>query len=291
MEILNTEIEQKELKKQLLYYVDYQSKTGFPFGELLILHYEMFEGKQTKEIYKVAAALELLILSSDILDDFEDGDGIHKPWSVEPKLSLNSTTALLFVSTKVLVDTNLHNKNEAVNILLKYGLQSINGQHKDLLNNCKTEESYIEMTLEKSGSLTKLACLLGTVLATRDYPKEIKSYSRLIGLIGQINNDLEDIMIWDEENDLLNRRYTLPIIYLLNRKEDNLQIVRDYYYGQASKEEVIEKQQFIGEKLISTGAINYTKVIKRIQQNKVLEKIRNLDVAKEYLTRLKKYVQ
>lgn len=290
LKIVNAQIEQQELKEQLLHYVDYQSQNQFSFGELLILHYNIFDGAKNEEIYKVAAAVELLILSFDILDDIEDDDSADKPWSIEPSLALNATTTLLFISTKVMIDTSFHHKDEAISILLKYALQSINGQHKDLLNVCRTEADYIEMTLEKSGSLTKLACLIGTVLATKDYPTEVKAYARLIGLIGQINNDLMDIATWDDKNDLIHKKYTLPIIYLLNSEDEELHMVRDYYDGKIEVSEIIKKQQLIDKKFIETGAITYTEVIKRIQQNKMLTEVKKLNIDLAHFNQLKKYI-
>ena len=174
LEMVETEISQPYLKEQLKQYVSFQSNNGFLFGELFILHYQMFNGKMGQEVYKVAAAIEALILSFDILDDFEDEDSLTNPWFNEPNLALNATTALLFVSAKVIQNTQFHNKNEAIAMLFEYALQSISGQHQDLLNIVRTEAEYIEMTMEKSGSLTKLACMLGVVLATGDCPNEVK---------------------------------------------------------------------------------------------------------------------
>lgn len=61
--------------------------------------------------------------------------------------------------------TDLKYKEKAISILLEYSLLSISGQHMDLLNNCRTEKDYLEMTLKKSGSLVSLACLIGAALA------------------------------------------------------------------------------------------------------------------------------
>lgn len=288
--IVDTQVEQQELKEQLIQYVDYQSKNGFSFGELLILHYNMFNGAKSKDIYKVAAAVEILILSFDILDDIEDADSIDTPWSSKSNLALNATTALLFICAKVMNSTDFCHKDEAISILLDYALQSIYGQHKDLLNICRTEAEYIEMTLEKSGSLTKLACLIGAVLATKDDPTEVKAYARLIGLIGQINNDLMDIATWNEKNDLVHKKYTLPIIYLLNSEDEELDMIRDYYDGKVDVSELTKQQQFINQKFIETGAITYTEVIKRVQQNKVLTEVKKLKVDQSYFEQLKKYI-
>ncbi|WP_342514206.1 polyprenyl synthetase family protein [Sporosarcina sp. FSL K6-1522] len=288
--VINEQITQQQLKEQLLMFVDYQSKQGFSFGELLVLHYNQFNGVVTEEIYSVAAAVEMLILSSNMLDDFEDEDCMDKPWSTEVPLSLNATTALLFLSASVIRTTDFKNKDKAISILIEYALRSINGQHKDLLNSSRNETDYIEMTLEKSGSLVTLACLIGTVLATDDYPKEIVTYSELIGLVGQITNDLKDITTWNEKNDLLNKKFTLPIIYLLNYPDDDLQFIRDYYNNKSSADEVIKNQELISRKLVETGAITYTEVIRKMHQNRALNEVKRLPVDQHYIDQLVKYI-
>jgi len=289
--LVNARIDQLELKEQLLRYIDYQTKKGFPFGELLVLHYDIFKGMETMEIYTVAAAVEMLILSFDMLDDFEDDDCKDKPWSTEPSLALNATTALLVMSASVIRETDFPNKDKAISILLKYAQQSINGQHKDLLGICRSEADYIEMTLEKSGSLVSIACLVGAVLAvTADYPKEVEAYSKLIGLIGQINNDLVDVRTWDEKNDLVNRKFTLPIIYLLNCEDDELKLISDYYDNRIDESEIRKNQALIDKKLVATGAIDYTEVVKRIYQNKALAEVEKLNIGKDQFDQLIKYI-
>lgn len=288
---VHTQIKQHQLKEQLLGYVSYHAKQGFPFGELLVLHYNQFNGNVTEEIYSVAAAVEILILASNMLDDFQDEDCIDKPWSTQTQLALNSTTALLFLSVDAIRATNFTNKDQAITILVRYVLRSISGQHRDLLNNSSNEKDYIEMTIEKSGSLVALACLIGAVLATDEYPKEIVTYSELIGLVGQISNDLRDITTWNGKNDLLNKRFTLPIIYLLNHPDDELQFIRDYYHDKLSAAEIIKKRELISRKLVETGAITYTEAIKKMHQNRVLKEVKKLQVDQQYMDRLVTYIQ
>lgn len=288
--IINEQIKQNELKEQLLGFVDYQSKEGFPFGELLVVHYNIFNGTRTEEIYSVAAAIEILILSFDILDDFEDGDFKDKPWATDSSLALNATTSLLFLSTIVIKNTGFKNREKCISILSKFALQSINGQHQDLLNICRNENEYIQMTIEKSGSLVALSCIVGSLLATDEYPAEVETYSRLIGLIGQINNDLADIRTWDDKNDLINKRFSLPIIYLLNYKDEELKFIHDYYNNKIETSEMIKNQKLISERFVMTGAIAYTEVIKKIYQNKAIEKIKELNFDQYYIDLLLKYI-
>lgn len=288
--IIMEQIHQKELQAQLLDFVSHQSEKGFPFGELLILHYNMFGGGETEEIYTVAAAIELLILSFDILDDLEDGDVKKENETTIFNLELNATTALLFLSATVIGNTNCKNKENVMPILLKYALQSIHGQHKDLLNSCRDEKSYIAMAMEKSGSLVALSCLIGAALAVKHYPMEVETYAHYIGLIGQINNDLADITTWDNKNDVLNKKFSLPIIYLLNSKDTELEFLHDYYNNKLGKNQILQAQGLIAKKFSETGAIAYTEVMKKIYQNKAINEIEKLDVDPYYRDLLSKYI-
>jgi competence protein ComQ len=288
--IVNEHIEQNELKEMIVRFVDYQSEKGFPFGELLIFHYTIFNGIETEEIYCIAAAVELLILAFDILDDFEDDDCKNKPWLAEPRLALNATTALQFLSLRVMQNSSFKNKDKGLTLLMKYALQSIHGQHKDLLNICRNETDYIEMSVEKSGSLVALACVVGAVLATDDYPMAIENYGKYIGLIGQINNDIKDIGDWNEKNDLMNKKYSLPIIYLMNCQDETVQLIRDYYDNKGNQDEIVKNQELINQKFVETGALTYTEVIKRMQQNKAITEIKDLNIDQCYIDQLLKYI-
>ena len=288
--IVNEYIDQNDLKELIQQFVDFQSEKGFPFGELLILHYRMFNGIDTEEIYSIAAAVEILILSFDILDDFEDADCSDKPWLREPKLALNTTMTLPFLSLSAVRNTHFKNKDKSLALLMKYPLKSVQGQHKDLLNSCRNESDYIEMSVEKSGSLVALVCEVGAVLATDKYPVAIESYAKNIGLIGQINNDLEDIKNWNQKNDLLNKKYSLPIIYLLNCQDEEAQLIRDYYFNKVNKEKIIKNQELINNKFVETGAITYTEVFKKIYQNKVLAQLKCLNIDHYYIDQLLKYI-
>ncbi|WP_253724511.1 polyprenyl synthetase family protein [Sporosarcina sp. HYO08] len=289
-DMVNVHITQDELKTKLLSFIDFQSEKGFPFGELLILHYKMFNGEETEEIYTVAAAVEMLILSFDILDDFEDDDFQDQPWSAKSNLALNATTALLFLSASVIRKTSFKNAGKAIAILQEYALRSIHGQHQDLLNRCRSEEDYVQMTMEKSGSLVALACLVGTALATDSAPSEVETYAGYIGLVGQINNDLADIEIWGEKNDLLNKKFSLPIIYLLNCNDAQLGFVRDYYENEVDKDVILTQQKLISEKFVQTGAVTYTEVMRKVYQNKAIAAVKQLQVDSLYKDLLLKYI-
>jgi competence protein ComQ len=146
------------------------------------------------------------------------------------------------------------------------------------------------MAIEKSGSLVALACLLGTILATDEYPENIETYSKYIGLIGQINNDIADVNGSKEKNDLINKEYSLPIIYLLSSQDEKLQFIRDYYENKVNKSKVIENLEQVKKKIHDSGAILYTEVIKKIYQNKAKTEMESLNLEPSVFSKLLKYI-
>lgn len=288
--IVNNGIEYIELKENILSYLEYQSINGYPFGELVIIHYEMFYGEENEDIYEVAAAIELLVLASNILDDVQDDDTESKPWSKEPALALNILVTLLFLSIQVVKNCNFKYKEKAISLILEYGVKSLHGQYKDILNICCEEKDYLEMVQEKSGTLVALSCLVGTVLATGNKIKEVETYAIHIGVLGQIENDLADIQNWSEKNDILNKKISLPIIFLLNHPDKSIDFLRDYYSGKIGPSEIILKKEFITRKIDKFGARTYAKVIKEIYRNKIITVLEKMEVNKSSLLELIKSI-
>ena len=81
----------------------------FSFGKLCFWHYEAFSSSINQDIYKVAAAIELLILSFDIIDDLQDKDSDYI-WNKTPELSLNVALAMLVMASKTIDETSFVHK-------------------------------------------------------------------------------------------------------------------------------------------------------------------------------------
>ncbi|WP_071396586.1 polyprenyl synthetase family protein [Bacillus tuaregi] len=288
--ILGKEIQQENLKETIQKYINAQTKKGFPFAKLTILHYQMLDGTELDKVISVAAAIELLILSFDILDDIEDDDDNQKLWMNEQSFALNASTAMIFICIDVIRKTDLKYKERAISILLEYSLLSISGQQIDLLSKCRTEKEYIEMALKKSGSLVSLACLVGANLASDQYLEIINRYSQFIGLIGQLNNDIYDLQNWEGKNDLLNKKLSLPVIYLLGYQGNGAEIISSYYNGAIEKDEMVKNQKFISKMIVDSGVLVYTEIIKRVYQNKVKTELQKLNVDKKFIGQLLDYI-
>lgn len=260
---------------------------GYPFGTLCVLHYKEFVDGFNFEIYRVAAAIELVILSFDIVDDLQDDD-TDNVWMKTPKLSLNSVLVMLIIAFKVLRESNFVYKNQAIKIIEKYTLLSINGQHLDLLNVQKDEESYLEMIEKKSGSLTSMSCLVGVVLACGKELIEVEDYAKSIGIIEQIKNDIQDLKEWNKKNDIVNKRFSLPIIYLLSLESEFSKNLEKYYKG----DEAIElDEKLIKSTIQNSGAIRYALAVKNIYSKIALSRIESIEMSltgKEYLKKIMK---
>jgi len=192
------------------------------------------------------------------------------------------------MASKIIRETSFEHKNRAIQILEEYALGSINGQQLDLLNNCRDEQSYLQMIEQKSGSLTALSCLIGEVLAKGEISSQVKEYSKYIGIIQQIKNDIQGLKTWGRKNDLLNKRYSLPIIYLLSQKNDVSKSVKNYYNDDIVA--VLDNNATENE-LTNGGAIRYAITIKNVYKFKALSYLENVaikEVGKDYLKKLMK---
>jgi len=276
-----------ELKTMLKSFKAEKAVMGYAFGKLCFWHYEAFVDCLNDDIYKVAAAIELLILSYDIIDDLQDKDTDYI-WSETPELSLNVALAMLIMSSRAIHDTSFEHKHLAVQLLEEYAFRSINGQQLDVLNICRDEQSYLQMIDRKSGSLTAMSCVIGEALAKGKVSEEIEEYGKYIGIIQQIKNDIISLKTWGPKNDLLNKKYSLPIIYLLAQKNSISNSVINYYNGYIV---TLMDKNVIRDELTNGGAIRYTITIKNLHKLKALNILENVainKVGKEYLIKLMK---
>lgn len=275
--VQSTESLDEGLRNMLLSFIETKRNHPMIFGNLCIIHYmEFTNNDEDAEIYKIAAAVELLILSFDIFDDLQDNDTDYL-WNSTPQLSMNAALGMVFITMKVIMESHFEHKSLAAEILQKYALKSINGQQLDLLNTCQDEKSYLNMIELKSGSLVTLSCLLGVVLAQGKIDDRVKEYGNMIGVIQQIENDIGAVLSLDGKNDFLNKKYSLPIIYLFKGKDKISRDLRDYYKGQVDS---IDRQE-IRQAIKDGGALHYATAIKNLYKYRAMEILNELSMSKE----------
>jgi competence protein ComQ len=281
--LLNNEKEiDDDFSSMMLSFIKEKGDDTLPFAELCILHYEAFARDFDEEIFKIAAAIELLVLCFDMIDDIQDGDSSHS-WATHPALGINSALAMLIVSSKIIRQSSLTHSNLAGRIMEKYALQSIDGQQRDLLNLAVDESSYLQMIERKSGSLTAMSCLIGMVLATGKSSAPVERYGRYIGVIHQLKNDISDLKCWGKKNDILNRKFTLPVIFLLALEDELSRHIRRYYEKEDSIS--LDKEQ-VQQALTESGAIRYALFFIHNYQRKAEQAMKDIPLSAKVQNKL-----
>ncbi|HEX7057908.1 MAG TPA: class 1 isoprenoid biosynthesis enzyme [Bacilli bacterium] len=266
--------ELNELMKRAL--ADKQEEKSTWSDIVLCSHY-MFGGN-SPDIHRVAANLELLILALDILDDLQDEDNVAKPWMVVPRATaLNVVIGFIFAAFADLGQTIAHHNGGEIAFFAIIGrlvTRSINGQQIDLNNAINSEQEYLAMVHEKSGSLFRLACTIGYTLAHlqgRDTIERIDTVAEYAGVMAQLNNDMRDVLRFDLKNDLLHKKKTLTTLFLLQHSEEDYPLFKQFYEGIATKEQFLQAKADILEFIQNSGAIEYTKVIQTLYCNRASE--------------------
>lgn len=203
------------LKGKILNEDENLSFTWGEFSYYISLLFNSNKGEHHNRI-AFAAAVELLILSADIMDDIADGD--HS--LVYQKLDLSVSTALT-IANSLLVEAfqliYLHSKTndkQEIYKVLHHLRTACTGQWNDLSFTVKetfpSEEEYFFLIKQKSVSLVQLIFDLNC----HDHDPIIEQISTYIGYSGQLINDAMDIFP-NNKGDLLNKKATLPIIKAL----------------------------------------------------------------------------
>jgi competence protein ComQ len=279
----------EELRALIDGFVDYKQTEGGLFGKIASLHCTMFGGDE-KQATAAAAAVELMILSLDIFDDLQDQDNDQVPWSVcPPALAMNAAIGLQALAVDVLMELPIATSRRmaAVNVLNKGILGATNGQYADLMNHAMTEEACLAMIENKSGVLVAAACLVGTALVTDEHHEIVESYGRAMGVSAQINNDVEGIQRWSTRNDLLARKQTLPVQFVLEQQSEEAAVVRRYYDGNITRDELLIHKNSIMDYIQSCGCIEYALIIGRLKQYEAMNAIADLPVSEEWRERLR----
>jgi competence protein ComQ len=240
-------------------------------------------GGSSPHIQRIAALTELLILALDIIDDLQDRDNFTKPWMKCPQENtLNAIIAFIFASFSELGKLSDGDRRAPVPLsseISRLIVHSINGQHKDLNQKIVTEEDYIAAVQEKSGSLLRFACYMGYSCIEDCDPKTIEVVDDLAGLIGviaQIDNDVKDVQRYDVKNDLLQKKRTLPILYLLHHSEEDFPIFKQFYDGVVTEREFLEKKMECLQYIVDSGCIEYSRIIQTLYVNRAEQLLASL---------------
>lgn len=278
-EIIKQNIFNDDLSQLLYSFID--SKDLFSFAESTILHYVVFGGEDLEVATKLGAGIEILILSSDILDDLEDEDNHQAFWmKIDRSESLNAALSLYTAGLSSIHSMNI---NPLIfNYVLKYVKEAMQGQHDDITNKSKTEDECLEVIKFKCGSLVALANVTGVILASGEYSEIVERYSYYKGIVAQISGDYH-VLFSRNRSDIEKNKQTLVYLYIkriFNEASEELFYLfshKDLYYKALADKDKFEK------KLIEAGVTQYISVLFQLYKQKCISAIEqlNLDKAKK----------
>ncbi|AKG37173.1 polyprenyl synthetase family protein [Paenibacillus durus] len=267
--------------------IDEKLRGNLPFANLTALHYRAFGGTGCS-IFRAAGAVELMILSADIIDDLQDKDNSLTAWSrMSPEIALNIAFGLTFISGQMLLTCEfpLERIHGAVQFMNTQILAAINGQTADLLNDIASEEDYLRMIKQKSAAFVVAACMIGTFLATGEWNSQVRDYAEELGIADQIKNDIRDLLDW-ERGDFKNRKKTLSTLYLLQFIAEEDQWIADYFEGRLRMEEISHRREEFERAVERTGTFLYTSVRMRMHCYNYLQIVDKLDIDAHWKNRI-----
>jgi competence protein ComQ len=268
--IVDKYVAERDLNELLKAFIQDKAAEGSQWSNITrYTHYML--GGDSPNIDLAAAMTEIVLLSFDIIDDLQDEDNKGKPWMVSsPAYTLNGILAFLFAFMTEMSTLQESNERSNPQLMAKLGvllLQSINGQQIDLNDSITTERDYLTMIEKKSGSLLRFACSMGYLLIrdlderTMDTMDQLANY---IGMISQLDNDIRDVLRFDVKNDLLQKKRTLPILFLLMEKDDNFPYIQQYYSGQLTYDQFVARKRECIRYIEDSGSIEYCRIIQSL---------------------------
>lgn len=258
--------------------MNYSFEESTAFKKITEIHYSVFKDKTNDEkIHRVSKLAQKLVLSSDIFDDVQDKDNNRAPWSNDERQAINLGLFLLIDAFKEAHECTFMNKEMTMDYINLNLLNSVRGQYVDIQNSIKTSQEYITMCRDKSGSLVSLAALLGVLSTTTENIDEIHSYCLDIGIAAQISNDIKDLINFTKKNDLVEKKMTLPILYLLSQFEGT-SLIKNYFLGLVDYSEIRRNKSMVISQLYHSGALNYAKQVKEKYVTRAKNKVNRLPI-------------
>lgn len=275
-------------KEKLLEYLKNGERAENSFGMLCLIHFIKEDNAhiESDRIFTIAAALELMMLSLDIADDLQDQD-TENIWSLEVPVAINAVLYFSMKCQETILNSNFDNALETSKIINEYLLYSINGQDLDIRRDCCKEDTYLKMVEMKSGSLTLLCCIVGTLLSNKKVSLNLLEYGRSIGIVQQVNNDINSLKSIGLKNDLLNGKYSLPIIYLLSKNNIGRECLLENYW---TNRRLLIPYTNVVDFVHNTYAIQYASIVKEKYIKKAIYFIKESEISEHYKLKLVKYL-
>ncbi|MEW6329610.1 MAG: polyprenyl synthetase family protein [Candidatus Micrarchaeota archaeon] len=276
---------------------------------LVRLGYEAGGGKDFEAVLPLATAVELLNISTYVIDDvFDNCDLRHNEITVHRKYGDNNAI-IAGMLLRELAGKAVHDASEMENFAeisklftdTHYVIYS--GQYSDLKMNTHkqiSEETYFDRTYKITGAFIQNCILLGALAARADEKtaRALSEFGKYYGIAVQIRNDLMDFVIPSDNpsysrgfkgishNDLKEGKMTLPVLHALGVADEEQREFIMSALGDKSIDN--EKLRELNDLLARLGSFGYTKGVIEAYGEKAAHALADLpeSEAKRNLTQL-----
>lgn len=283
LRMVEDHFQQDDLKKMLRTFVLEKAGEGTLWSAITRCTHHMLGGV-SPHIEKSAALIEMIMLLLDIVDDLQDRDNMEKSWMQREQAAV--LNAVLAFQAMVFAELDQIGSGLTGEVC-RHLARAIDGQHADVTQAVQNEEDYIAMVRQKSGSLMRLACMMGYSLVD-GLPREtidcLDDLAECAGVVAQIDNDVRDLLRYDVKNDLLHKKRTLPILFMLEDSMEEFPAIAQYYEGEMTSEEFLLRKVACMQYIRDCGCIEYAQVIRTLfadRADELLEAIPGVSPWKE----------
>lgn len=294
-----------QLNSEMLRIVNLSINAETKNGELFKwAHLTLFSSECVSGVPEVtlpgAIAMEFFALAADIFDDIQDQDNDDLPWrKLSNSNALNIAICLLMISYEAVSTIPYNEMKMKVNEILNHtGLRASNGQFQEHINDKNEEitfEQYFEIVKRKSGSLTACACKIGAILggASEEVLFQLEHFGTNLGIMSQIQNDLNDFLNNEKKSDILENRKTLPYVYLLNIIKGKNRWFKELVQMQTKGLNGFDnkEREYLKKLAYDEGAIHYCIVMHEMFRQKSMEIIEAIPVLEKHKEKMIKLVE
>jgi len=235
-----------------------------------------------QQLVAITGIIQMLHTASLLIDDIEDNSKLRRGIPVAHIVygvpaTINSANYVYFVALR---ECNKLGNEEATKVFIEELVNLHRGQGFDIFwrdnNQCPTEDQYKQMVIEKTGGLFRLA-----VRMMQAFSKNKMDFNPLVNYLGLYFQIRDDYMNLQSEQymqnksfceDLTEGKFSFPIVHsILSTPTDSklLKILKQ-------KPTDVEIKRYALGIMEKTGSFEYTKVILKEYEVKILEEIKKL---------------
>eukprot|EP01083_Nonionella_stella_P038437 104569_1 len=260
------------------------AEKGKGMRAMLMDAYQLWYKIPEDTLNRLKEVIEILHTASLLVDDIEDGSLYRRGKPVAHTIygvpsTINSSTYMLFDA----IDKVRGLKNESATACFLEEIKRLHqGQGMDIFwrdrNQCPSETDYIQMVLNKTAAMFRLASSLLKSFSSESI--DLTNLSNLFGIFFQIRDDV--VSLTDDEymkkskvsfcEDVGEGKFSFCIIHSIRSNPDSHQLLN--ILKMRTPDNAIRKQAV--DYMESTGSFEYSKKVLRSTKEEILDELSSL---------------